>query len=339
MRPKLLCRRAEHASLAVLMRRVILSMLPLAFTALAPGTAASQELRVASLGQPGAMSSTPQPAVQAIDRGPCDHPYDLAQANGGPSTCSWPATGTSGWNPAVEIAGGDTLELRLASAASAVTVTSTTNQDPRRTAPDGTTSSNELWFGPVGATATAEPGTWTVALPPQPPGRFYGADGGTFAVLATIDGQKHAYSLSLTTPRADVFGQPCGGRYFTSPGVSETSPCQASAGGKALPPGPSAHSPPPGPTASMATKLKLAVRHTKQLRSGVRITIQTTRSGALLIQGRMGRRTYAARRTVRSGTTAVTLRLARRARGRLTLRVQLRAGAEQTTVTKSTQLR
>jgi len=89
----------------------------------------------------------------------------------------------------------------------------------------------------------------------------------------------------------------------------------------------------------MATKLKLAVRQTKQLRSGVRVTIQTTQRGALLIRGRLGRRTYTARRTVRSGTTAVMLRLAPRARGRLILRVQLSAGVKQATVTKTEQLK
>jgi len=304
--------------------------------AVAPGLASAQELMVSGLGQPGAISSSPQPAVQPIDRGPCDTPYDVAQANGAPSSCAWPATGSTGWDPALEIAGGDTLELRFASAASTVTVTSTVNEDPRVTAPDGRSIPNELWFGPVSATATTEPGIWTVALPAQPPGRFYGARGGTFAVLATTDGQSRAYSMRLKTPRADVFNGPCGGRYFTSPGVSGTSPCPVPAGGKTFLPGPPSPGPPPTPPT--VSKLKLSVGPARRVQGGVRMTVNATRGGALLIRGQLGRRTYTARRTIHAGATAVTLSLASRSHGQLKLRVQLKAGAAQATATRTKHL-
>lgn len=268
-------------------------------------------------------------------------PYELAQANGAPSSCGWPAAGSPDWGSGLEMAGGDTLELRFGGAASAVTVTSTTNQTPGATAPDGSSMPNELWFGPSSATATAAPGTWTVTLPSMPLGRFYGADGGTFAVLATVEGQSRAYSMRLKTPRSDVFNGPCGGRYFTSPGVSGTTSCPVPAGGKMPPPGtPTPPSMPPTGTVipAGATKLKLSVGAAHRVRGGVRMTISASRGGALVVRGRLGRRTYTARRTVRAGKTAITLRLAARSHGQLTMRVQLNAGTAQVSATKSKQL-
>lgn len=323
-----------------MIRRVFL-LAWLACGALTPATAAAEQLSVVNLGQPDAVSTTPQPPVAGIDRGPCERPYELAQTEGAPSTCAWPATGTPDWGPAVGVAAGDTLQLRFTPVATAVTVTSTTNQQPGLAAPDGTRIPNELWFGPVSATATVEPGTWTLTLPATPaPGRFCCADAGTFAVLATVAGQTRAYSLRLSTPRAEEFGLPCGGRFFTAPGVSGVSACQPPAGGKYFPPGPSIQPrPPTRPTPAPAVrKLELTIRQTRQLPGAVRITVRANRAGALVVRGRLGRRTYTTRRTVLRGMTAVMLRLPRWAHGRLALRLRLTAGTAQATVTKTKQL-
>ena len=164
------------------------------------------ELRVESAGQPGMISSAPQPPVVVSARGSCADVYDAPEANGEAGACgpgAWPGPGGD-WGAVLEVAGGDRLLVHSDVALESVEVAATTNFPPGLTTPDGTPVRNETEFGPVLAEPTgAAQTTHAVTLSRVPRAE-------AFAIVTTAaDGSHRHYALSIRKPRKDRYGESC----------------------------------------------------------------------------------------------------------------------------------
>jgi hypothetical protein len=301
---------------------------------------------VENLGQPGLESERPQPPVVVAARGACSDPLDVAAANGGPSPCPgvWPAMGSAGWAPVVEIAGGDALELRFSQPMTQVRVSVMSNLDPSVVNPDGVQSSNEAVLAPTNATVGDDPLSWRVSIPRPVSGWALG--GTAFSITAKDDEDEFAFGLSLRAPRFGDYVAQCGiAHYFTLVNGLEgsTESCDRHAPPPGIPPRtqpPTVPPPPPGgelpppspppPAARPAPRpVPVATLASSQLRvrdGAVRIRLRVQAPGRLSLRLTSGRKRLAtAHRPVRfAGQVTHQLRLSRTARRTMGRRTQAR---------------
>lgn len=253
--------------------------------------------------------------------------------------------GPGGWDPSLQVAGGDTLLLRFAAPVTAVMLTSTTNHDasiqpPSAAAIPGQAPSlaapgaggtvlpaivSELFFGPTGASATDDPQQWAVTLPTDFPRWFQQSEGGTFAIVATVDGTSRAYALRLDAPRMENYGSgnadTCGQRYVWGTSGWQNASCEVFAH-PGLGPSPDPVAPPPV-AVKHAKAVSIAIKRLRRARLGVQFTLTSTAAGALRVRASLAGRRYKTDRTIRTGKRTMTVRLPAKARGRLSLRVRL----------------
>lgn len=201
-------------------------------TLLAATPAGAAGMSASNLGQPGMRSDPPQPALALASRGSCAEVLTAEQIEGAPSSCapgSWPPTGERAWGPELDMAFGDTIELRFDHAVNAVRFSSTTDGKPGgQAAPDGQVAYNRQILGPAEAAPTSDPARWLVSLPnPMHP---LARTGVTFAVVAeAASGPAEDYALSIRGPRAAHWAvrydeQNCGPAWFSPEDVSTTCP-------------------------------------------------------------------------------------------------------------------
>ncbi len=176
--------------------------------------AGAQSLTLTNLGQAGLYSTVPQPPLGLTQRGSCSRALGLGEANGGAADCSlspWPAMGGD-WAPALEIAGGDLLELRFADPAQSVEISSTTNFPLGLVDPGGSSVPNVAIIPRSLAQSTADPRVWTVIVPNPLDKRAISP--ATFSVAAVTALGARSFAASLLTPRYDNYPEHCGRVYY-----------------------------------------------------------------------------------------------------------------------------
>ena len=122
--------------------------------------------------------------------------------------------------------------MEFSAPVSSVVVSSTSNYEPGLHDPDGKAIPNYDVLAESPATATADPGVWTVTLP-QLDARAISSQGYTFSVVAHDESGYHDYPFGIRSPRYANELTRCG-RAFYGTGV-EVSQCLDQEWPKALP--------------------------------------------------------------------------------------------------------
>jgi hypothetical protein len=273
--------------------------------ALGAGSASARIVAVSDLGQPGMVSTVPQPPLGLVSRGSCSEPRTLAEANGGGSPCpggTWPASGQY-WAPQLRVASGDTVAFDFATEPDQVLVVATTNFPPNATAPDPT----NVEFGPIEAQVTDDPKRWVATVPSLEHAVPVSTAPASVAVTAIGDTGAENYALSFMTPRFAEHGSDCGNAWFVPGPPGFICPH------KALPPGVPWGFLVSMPDATVPT-VKLTelagVLRRRAVRLGVRASVAGTLRVRLSWRGRvLGRGT---RQLARGGKVTVRIRTSKR---------------------------
>ncbi len=192
----------------------------------ATGAPSVRQATVRNLAQPGIESSPAQPELVLASRGTCADVLTASQIDDGSSPCApgtWPQTGTHAWNPRLDIAAGDTVEITLAQPASQVRYSAATDGPAGgQTAPDGTHAPNKQLLGPASAQSTTDPRRWTIEVPnPMDP---LIRTGTTLSLVATTADGASDYAFSLGAPRAQSYGGACGPAWYAPDDVTTSCP-------------------------------------------------------------------------------------------------------------------
>jgi hypothetical protein len=258
------------------------ALLALAFLAGGTAQAAPSTVTVTNLGQAAMVSSRPQAPLVLASRNACATPFDAAQANGVPSPCgagAWPETGGSAWAPVLDVAGGDTVELRFSGPVAAASVAMTTDFPVGLQTPDGLSVANVELLSPQLAEPTADPAVWRVVLPHLDRRML------TFSLVA-VDGDGAAgFALGALAPRFADSTTRCG-TYIVNTG--ELGATCSSAGV----PSPSPLIQPP----LVSRALALQIGSVAQLANRrLRVRIACSRAARLAVRVAVGTRTLAKR--------------------------------------------
>lgn len=243
----------------------------------AQARAQATSLTVRNDGQPGLVSSGPQPPLSLSPRGSCTAARTEEEANGGGSPCppgTWPEPGGD-WSPTLQVASGDRLEFSFDAAQDRLQVTATTNHRPGQSTPDGTPVRNET-VGRFEITQSEDPTRWRVRVP-ELDLRAESENFISVAVTAAGGEQGSNFAFSVRTPRFDNDQERCGTAYF-GPGQTGYRCYPAQYGPKGPPPAPApTTSDGPGQQGArfgIGRGCELSVR-------GVVIGLRASRSGAL----------------------------------------------------------
>jgi hypothetical protein len=287
----------------------VAGMLAFAPLALADG------VRVDDLGQPGAMSTVPQPALSVDVRGSCPSVRTVAEADGGASACpagTWPEPGGD-WSPRLGVAGGDTLALTFEEPQTSVAATITSNfpvglmapgppQLPGQPPSSPTPVINDS-AGAISVAPTDDPHRWLLTLPALE--IWYG---GAVAVVAQdAGGSARDVAFAVDLPRFPDASHPCGNAFYTSATDVRWGcalPWPESGGAPTVP---SINPPVTHVPAAAAPALRL-VRAPHVARAKVTLALEVSAPGSLTV--RVGKR-LAARRSLHAGKTTVTVTLRR----------------------------
>jgi hypothetical protein len=191
-----------------LVSRVAVAVVVIIVSAAGSAVANAAGLTVSDGGQVAVPVLSPE-TVGATPTGSCDEPFTLE------SNCpvgSWPTLGGE-WGSVLPVAGGDTLALQFETAASAVTVASTSNYIPGLTDPSGDPVANYDVLPAIGASATDNPAIWQVALPQLD---VRAMSGYTFSVVAVQEEVSHDFAFTIRAPRYENEAHPCGTEYLST---------------------------------------------------------------------------------------------------------------------------
>lgn len=299
----------------------------------AAGPVAAAPVVVTNLGQPGMVSTVPQPPETVVSRGTCREARTLEEANGAASPCpagTWPVPG-SAWGPSVEVVRGDVLALDFETAPDDVRVALTSNHPVGLMTPpypgDGPGDPGRpgdpvpnVAYGPAAVMRDPDSAPrWLVTVPDD--GRSSWAHLPMYAALSvrTAEGGDN-HVLTLSPGRWVAYGSDCG-EIWRDPGApTPFCPRDIVPPGIPLPPKGLAPALPTGTAAPAADPIPgIGTARRAPIRTGrpavrwagraLRVAVPGTTPGTLRIRATWrGRTLGTATRTVR-GARSVVVRL------------------------------